>query len=82
MDPYLEWHWLDVQTAFVSEVRRFLNRSLPLGLAARAEERAAIESGGDRLRSVGVVVEALINWSLNSTPLSSGSSASSTKAGS
>jgi hypothetical protein len=47
MDPYLETHWLDVHTALIAESRRALNRSLPDGLVARAEERIAIDSDGD-----------------------------------
>ena len=47
MDPYLEMHWRDVHTALIAESRRFLNRSLPDGLVARAEERIVIDSEGD-----------------------------------
>ena len=53
MDPYLEPHWLDVHTALIAEARRMLNRSLPAGLVARAEERIADEPGEERLRLVG-----------------------------
>ena len=53
MDPYLEPHWLDVHTAFISEARRFLNRSLPAGLVARAEERVAVESDDDYTARIG-----------------------------
>lgn len=52
MDPYLEPHWLDVHTALIGEARRFLNRSLPAGLVARAEERLAIESAEDYVAHV------------------------------
>src|SRR4051794_9246635 len=53
MDPYLEPHWLDVHTALIGEARRVLNRSLPPGLVARAEERVAVESDDERLHRVG-----------------------------
>ena len=53
MDPYLEPHWLDVHTALVGEARRALNRLLPLGLVARAEERLAIESDEQVFRRIG-----------------------------
>lgn len=53
MDPYLERHWLDVHTALIGEIRRALNRSLPEGLVARAEERVAVESDDDALRRIG-----------------------------
>lgn len=53
MDPYLEPHWPDVHTALISEARRALNRALPKGLIARAEERVAVESEGDYSRRVG-----------------------------
>ena len=53
MDPYLEPHWLDVHTSLIGEARRNLNRSLPTGLVARAEERVAIESSEDDVRRVG-----------------------------
>jgi len=45
MDPYLEPHWLDVQTALATEARRQLNRILPSRLVARVDGRIAIESG-------------------------------------
>jgi hypothetical protein len=48
MDPYLETHWLDVDTALIAESRRSLNRSLPDGLVARAEERIAIDPVKER----------------------------------
>ena len=47
MDPYLETHWRDVHTALIAESRRSLNRLLPDGLVARAEERVVIDSDGD-----------------------------------
>lgn len=53
MDPFLEPHWLDIQTALVGEVRRSLNQSLPPGIVARAEERVAVESDADAYRRVG-----------------------------
>src|SRR5438270_9378456 len=53
MDPYLEPHWLDVHTALVGETRRVLNRVLPAGLVARAEERLAIESDEQVFRQIG-----------------------------
>ena len=59
MDPYLEPHWLDVQTALIGEARRLLNRSLPPGLVARAEERVAIESPEDYYRRIGPGVRVL-----------------------
>jgi hypothetical protein len=53
MDPYLEPHWLDVHTVLIGEARRALNRSLPPGLVARAEERVAVESDDHRLYALG-----------------------------
>ena len=53
MDPYLERHWLDVHTSLVGEARRALNRSLPPGLVARAEERVAVEADNATLRRIG-----------------------------
>ena len=53
MDPYLEAHWLDVHTAFVAEARRVLNRLLPQGLVARAEERVAVESDDEVSKRIG-----------------------------
>ncbi|HSU65960.1 MAG TPA: DUF4058 family protein [Tepidisphaeraceae bacterium] len=53
MDPYLEPHWRDVHTALIAEARRALNRVLPAGLVARAEEQVAVESGGNLYRRVG-----------------------------
>jgi hypothetical protein len=52
MDPYLERSWLDVHTSLIGEARRHLNRSLPEGLVARAEERLAVESDDDYQRRV------------------------------
>jgi hypothetical protein len=53
MDPYLEPHWLDVHATLIGEARRALNRSLPPGLVARAEERVAVESDDKRLHRIG-----------------------------
>jgi hypothetical protein len=53
MDPYLEPHWLDVHTAIVAEARGTLNRLLPPGQVARAEERLAIESDEQLFRRMG-----------------------------
>jgi hypothetical protein len=53
MDPYLERHWLDVHTGLIAEARRHLNRVLPPGLIARAEERIAVESGEEYVRHLG-----------------------------
>lgn len=53
MDPYVEPHWRDIHAALIAEIRRFLNRSLPTGLIARAEERVAVESDDDYARRIG-----------------------------
>jgi hypothetical protein len=45
MDPYLEAHWQGVHAALIVETSRVLNRLLPEDLAARLEERIAIDSG-------------------------------------
>jgi hypothetical protein len=47
MDPYLEPHWLDVRTALIGEARRALNRLLPEGLVARAEERITADASDE-----------------------------------
>ena len=53
MDRCLEPHWRDVHTALIAEARRVLNRVLPRGLVARAEEQVAVESGEESYRRVG-----------------------------
>jgi hypothetical protein len=53
MDPYLEPHWPDVHSSLIAEARRALNRSLPKGLVARAEEGVAIESDDNGVHQVG-----------------------------
>lgn len=44
MDPYLEMHWLDVHSTFITCSKFALNRVLPPDLVARSEERLAIDS--------------------------------------
>jgi hypothetical protein len=53
MDPYLERHWLDVHTGLIGEARKHLNRVLPEGLIARAEERVAVEANEEYVRHRG-----------------------------
>ena len=53
MDPYLEPNWRDVHSSLIGEARRALNRSLPAGLVARAEEGVAIEADDDFRRQIG-----------------------------
>jgi hypothetical protein len=53
MDPYLERHWLDVHTKLVSDGATALNLVLPADLAARSEERLAVELEDDeKLRGI------------------------------
>jgi hypothetical protein len=52
MDPYLERHWPDVHSALIAEARRSLNKTLPAGLVARAEERVAVEASDDSLHRI------------------------------
>src|SRR5438128_1098354 len=52
MDPYLEPHWPGLHTQLVSLATAELNRVLPDDLAARPEERLAIETSEEVLRSV------------------------------
>jgi hypothetical protein len=49
MNPYLEAHWRDVHTSLVTYLRNQLQRRLPAGLVARAEERVAIDDTGQPL---------------------------------
>lgn len=44
MDPYLEKHWLDVHSTFITFCKSALNRVLPPDLVARSEERLAIDA--------------------------------------
>ena len=53
MDPYLERPWVDVQLGFVCEARRVLNHLMPVGLAARVDERQAVESPEDMYKDRG-----------------------------
>jgi hypothetical protein len=46
MNPYLEAHWRDVHTSLVTYIRNQLQRKLPPGLVARAEERVSIDDTG------------------------------------
>jgi hypothetical protein len=46
MNPYLEAHWPDVHTSLVTYIRNQLQRKLPAGLVARAEERVSIDETG------------------------------------
>ncbi len=47
MDPYLERHWLPVQTQRVGTASPALNRRLPSDLVARPEEHLAVEVDED-----------------------------------
>jgi len=49
MDPFLERHWLDVQTKLVAYAADTLNRDLPPDLIARDEERIATGPEGEPL---------------------------------
>lgn len=49
MNPYLEAHWGDVHASLVIYIRNQLQRKLPPGLVARAEEGVAIDDTGARL---------------------------------
>ncbi len=44
MDPYLESHWGDVHTSFVTYARDALQKRLPADLRARIEECVSVES--------------------------------------
>ena len=46
MNPYLEAHWRDVHASLIVYIRNQLQRKLPAGLVARAEERVAIDDVG------------------------------------
>ena len=43
MNPWLEWHWGDVHTRFVTYASDRLQPKLPADLRARVEERVAVE---------------------------------------
>lgn len=47
MDPWLEYHWGDVHTRFITYAAMQLQPRLPLDLRARIEERVAVESEDD-----------------------------------
>ena len=49
MNPYLEAHWRDVHASLVIYIRNQLQRKLPAGLVARAEERVSIDDTGATL---------------------------------
>jgi hypothetical protein len=53
MDPYLEPHWPDVHSSFVTGARDALNEQLPDDLVASAEERVAGESESGEEQLVG-----------------------------
>jgi hypothetical protein len=46
MNPCLEAHWRDVHASLVIYIRNQLQRKLPSGLVARAEERVSIDDTG------------------------------------
>jgi hypothetical protein len=56
MDPYLEPHWLDVDTKLVAYAADALNERLPADLSASTEERIAVE-GDDEGRWFGPDVQ-------------------------
>ncbi len=49
MNPYLEEHWRDVHTSLVTYTRDQLQRKLPPGLVARAEEGVSVDDTGEPL---------------------------------
>jgi hypothetical protein len=49
MNPYLEAHWRDVHASLIIYIRNQLQRKLPAGLVARAEEGVAIDELGRTL---------------------------------
>src|SRR5712691_964641 len=53
MDPYLETRWSDVHLSLAVYARNALNRVLPPGLLARAEERAIVSLDDEDLRGIG-----------------------------
>ena len=53
MDPYLEAHWLDVQTSLVTYARDRLQSQLGDDLVARAEERLVVEDPMGEARTIG-----------------------------
>lgn len=50
MDPYLETRWGDVHSSLAIYGRDLLNRSLPAGLIARAEERTIVSASDEDVR--------------------------------
>ncbi|MGD9856596.1 MAG: DUF4058 family protein [Planctomycetaceae bacterium] len=54
MNPWLEWHWGDVHTRFVTFASIQLQPKLPRDLRARVEERIAVET--DELAAEPIVV--------------------------
>ena len=50
MDPYLERNWLDVHARLITYAADALNDVLPDDLAARSEDRIAVESRDDETR--------------------------------
>lgn len=53
MDPYLETRWRDVHSSLATYSRDALNRVLPQGLIARAEERSIVATDDEPLREIG-----------------------------
>lgn len=49
MNPYLEAHWRDVHASLIIYLRDQLQRKLPTGLVARAEEGVAVDDTGQPL---------------------------------
>lgn len=49
MNPYLEAHWRDVHASLVVYIRNQLQRKLPSGLVARAEEGVFLDDTGEPL---------------------------------
>ena len=53
MDPYLEWHWLDLHPELVVASRRAIQRQLGNDLVARIEERLIVEDTLGYTRRIG-----------------------------
>lgn len=53
MDPYLEWHWLDLHPELVVTSRRAIQRQLGSDLVARIEERLIVEDTLGYTRRIG-----------------------------
>ena len=53
MDPYLEWHWLDLHPELIVTSRRAIQRQLGNDLVARIEERLVVEDTLGYSRRIG-----------------------------